>query len=186
MLRNGPVRAGLLATLLHVGSFFTTVQLATVWLDETGVVPKADQVVLWVALGLLSVVGSAGLGRFADHVGKRSFVLWCSVALVGCFLLLAQEPAAGALLAVAIVLAVAAAARTGPLQALVSGLVPESQLSTLMGLRSAAMQGGAGLFALVATPVAGELGFRGVLYLAAICQVGSYAAIRFGVAADRR
>lgn len=181
ILGNTQVLAGLLATLLHVGSFFTTVQLATVWLDETGMVAKEDQIYLWVALGLLSVVGSAGLGRISDRVGKRVFVLACSLVLVACFVVLAREPGPVVLLAVAMVLAVAAAARTGPLQALVSGLVPESQLSALMGLRSAAMQGGAGLFALVALPAAAQLGFQGVLILAAVCQAGSYAAIRFGV-----
>ena len=181
VLTNGQVRAGLLATLLHVGSFFTVVQLATVWLDDTGLVPKEEQIYLWVGLGLLSVFGSAGLGRLSDRVGKRAFVLGCSAVLVACFGLLARQPAPLVMLGVATALALAAAARTGPLQALVSGLVPDSQLSTLMGLRSASMQLGAGLFALIAAPVAAELHFEGILWLAALCQVGSYAAIRFGV-----
>jgi hypothetical protein len=78
-------------------------------------------------------------------------------------------------------LAVTAAARTGPLQALVSGLVATPRLPALMGLRSALMQLGIGLFALVAGPVAAVAGFAGVLGLAAGCQVVSYAVIRFGV-----
>ncbi len=181
VLGNGQVAAGLLATLLHVGSFLTVVQLATGWLDETGRVPKEQQIYLWIALGALSVVGSAGFGKVSDRLGKRTFVLWCSIVLVGCFVLLARGPGDLALLSIGLVLALTAAARTGPLQALISGLVPESQLSTLMGLRTAAMQFGVVGFALVARELGPELGFNGVLVFAAICQAGSYAAIRFGV-----
>jgi len=81
--------------------------------------------------------------------------------------------------------AVAAAARTGPLQALVSGLVPAEQLGALMGLRGFAMQLGVFLFAFGASALTARLGFRGVLLLAAVCQTGSYLAIRFGVQEPR-
>ncbi len=185
LLQRGPVRAGLFATLLHVGSFFTTVQLATTWLDATGRFPKEDQMQLWVGLGLLSVLGSALLGRVADAVGKRNFVLAASVVLVLCFGLLAREPDGLLLLAIGALLAATAAARTGPLQALLSGLVPTSELGVLMGLRAFAMQLGVFVFALAAAPIGAELGFQGVLMLAASCQLLSYAAIRFGVPQKR-
>ena len=181
VLRRRGVAAGLLATMLHVGSFFTAVQLATSWLDETGLVPKQQQIWVWVGLGLLSVIGSAGLARLSDRVGKRVFVLVSSAVLVVCFVLLAREPGPLVLAVVAGVLAVAAAARTGPLQALLSGLVPAERLASLMGLRSFCMQLGVGLFALGAASISANLGFRGVLFLAAGCQLISYLAIRFGV-----
>ena len=181
VLRNGPVCAGLFATMLHVGSFFTTVQLATTWLDETGRVAKEDQMLLWVGLGVASVLGSALLGRLSDRVGKRNFVLTTSVVLVACFILLAREPGPWLMIAEGALLAVSAAARTGPLQALVSGLVPSPQFATLMGLRGFVMQLGVVGFALGAAPVASRLGFRGVLLMAAGCQLLSYVSIRFGV-----
>ena len=187
LLKNGGVVAVLLATMLHVGSFFTVVQLATTWLDESGVVAKQDQVWVWVGLGALSVVGSAGFARLSDSIGKRRFVLVTSAMLVISFLLLSQQsgdsaqPDAGLLLGVGCVLAVAAAARTGPLQALVSGLVSSDQFGALMGLRGFCMQVGVFLFALAAAPMTSSLGFRGVLLMAAGCQLLSYLAIRFGV-----
>lgn len=180
-LRSGAVVAGLVATMLHVGSFFTTVQLATTWLDETGRVAKADQIWVWVGLGFASVLGSAMLGRFSDRIGKRAFVLATSVVLVGCFGVMAREPAQGLLLGTGSVLAVTAAARTGPLQALVSGLVPQGQLGALMGLRGFVMQAGVVAFALIASVLVRDLGFRGVLVFAAACQLSSYVAIRFWV-----
>lgn len=178
VLGNGAAMAGLLATLLHVGSFFTTVQLASSWLAATGRVPAADQIWLWVGLGGASVLGSALLGRLSDLFGKRHFVLATSAVLVGCFLYLTREPAGSALLAVGALLAVTAAARTGPLQALLSGVVAKDDLPSLMALRGFAMQVGVGAFAVAAAPLQADLGFRGVLFLGAGCQALSYVAIR--------
>lgn len=185
LLANGPVLAVLVATMLHVGSFFTTVQLATTWLDRTGRVAKEDQVWLWLGLGLASVVGSAWLARASDAFGKRNFVLAASVLLVGCFGLLAREPGPWPMLAIGTALAVVAAARTGPLQALLSGLAPADRLAGLMGLRGCVMQLGVVSFALAAAPVVSEYGFEGVLWFAALCQLASYAAIRLGVPRGR-
>lgn len=179
VLRSVPAVAGLAATMLHVGSFFVTLQLATTWLAETGRVRAGDQLWLWVGLGLASVAGSAVLGRASDRLGKRLFVLATSAILVGCFLFLAREPASTSLLGVGVLLAVCASARTGPLQALVSGYVATQHLAALMALRGCTMQVGVAAFALAAKPIAGELGFRGVLFLAAGCQAASYLAIRW-------
>ena len=181
LLRDRGVVAVLVATMLHVGSFFTVVQLATSWLDDEGIVAKEDQVWVWVGLGALSVVGSALFGRLADRVGKHRFVLVTSGVLVVCFFALSRSWGVDYLLPIACVLAVAAAARTGPLQALVSGLVPSEQLGALMGLRGFSMQLGVALFALAASRAPEALGFRGVLLLGAICQAGSYVAVRVGV-----
>ncbi|MEO6595220.1 MAG: MFS transporter [Planctomycetota bacterium] len=181
VLKPPAVRAVLVATMLHVGSFFTTVQLATTWLDESGRVAKEDQMLLWIGLGAASVLGSALLGRLSDRMGKRNFVLVTSIVLVASFVVLAREPGALVLLLAGAVLAVTAAARTGPLQALLSGLVPRHQLGALMGLRGFVMQLGVFAFALAAAPISSELGFRGVLMFAAGCQLMSYVAIRFWV-----
>ncbi len=185
LLKNGGVLAVLAATMLHVGSFFTVVQLGTSWLDDEGLVPKEQQVWVWVGLGALSVVGSVLFGRLSDRLGKRRFVLVTSAVLVVCFFALSRSWGRDYLLPIGCVLAVAAAARTGPLQALVSGLVPAEQLGALMGLRGFAMQLGVFLFAFGASALTARLGFRGVLLLAAVCQTGSYLAIRFGVQEPR-
>jgi predicted MFS family arabinose efflux permease len=174
LLRASAVRAGLWATLLHVGSFFTTVQLATKWLDESGMLPRAAQIWLWIGLGAASVLGSALLGRRSDRVGKRRFVLATSLVLVVCFLLLALISWPPGLLLVGVVLTTVAAARTGPLQALVSGLVAPGELAALMGLRGAVMQLGVLGFALVSVPLADRAGFAGVLVAAAVCQLLSF------------
>jgi predicted MFS family arabinose efflux permease len=178
VLRNGRALAGLVATMLHVGSFFVTVQLATNWLDATGRLPKAEQTGVWVGLGLCAVAGSALFGRVSDAVGKHRFVLWTSALLVASFLFLATAPSALPLLLVGGAGAIVASARTGPLQALVSGAVPPAQLDALMSWRGACMQAGVGLFALAGGVVDGAHGFQGVLCLAAGCQAVSFLVLR--------
>lgn len=181
VLSSPAVCAGLFATMLHVGSFFTTVQLASSWLDQSGRMAKEDQIVLWVGLGFASVAGSALFGRLSDRLGKRTFVMATSIVLVACFGALALQPGPVVLLVVGTLLAMTAAARTGPLQALVSGLVPAEHMGSLMGLRGAVMQFGVFAFAMAARPVADALQFQGVLWLAAGCQLLSFASIRFWV-----
>ncbi len=181
VLRNGHAVAGLVATLLHVGSFFVTVQLATTWLDATGRLSRHDQMPVWIGLGLAAVAGSALFGRVSDAVGKRRFVLASSLALVAGFLALAAEPPAAVLALVGGLVAVVASARTGPLQALVSAAAPAEQLDALMSWRGFFMQAGVGLFALAAGPLLDGVGFPGVLWLAAGCQAASYAVLWLGL-----
>jgi predicted MFS family arabinose efflux permease len=185
MLRRGPVLATLFAVMLHVGSFFTTVQMASRWLDRPSLVPRQYQGLLWIALGLASALGSFALGHISDRIGKRNFVLVSSTVLVGCFALLPRVGSLASLVPLGLVLAVVAAARTGPLQALTSGQVPTYELGTLMGLRAFCMQAGVAVFAALAGSLEGELGFAAVLYAAAGCQALSFLAIRFFVREGR-
>ncbi len=175
------VLAALLATMLHVGSFFTTVQLAGDWLHDAGLLQKAQQGQLWVVLGLASAAGSVVLGRIGDRIGKRNFVLLTSIGIAACFVLLGRVHDLAGLWPVGIGLSLVAAARTGPLHALVSGLAPGHEQTTLMGLRAAAQQAGVWLFAVAMVPVYASAGFAAVALAAAGCQALSYAAIRFGV-----
>jgi predicted MFS family arabinose efflux permease len=185
MLTRVPVLATLFAVMLHVGSFFTTVQMASRWLDRPELVPKAQQGLLWIVLGFASALGSFAFGRVGDRIGKRNFVLLSSVVLVGCFVLLTRVDSLSSLVPLGLVLAVVAAARTGPLQALTSGQVPAYELGTLMGLRAFCMQAGVGMFAAMAGSIEAEIGFAAVLYAAACCQALSFLAIRLFVREGR-
>jgi predicted MFS family arabinose efflux permease len=189
LLRNGAVVAALAAVMLHVGSFFTTVQFAADWLDNSKLLPKEQHGQLWIAFGFALAAGSFLFGRVADGIGKRNFVLLTSLVLAGSFVLLTRTTAPSSMLALGFVLVTVAAARTGPLQALTSGLVPPQELGALMGLRAFAMQCGIGACTLVAGPLFTAASdpditvrsLDSVLLLAAGCQVASYAAIRFGI-----
>ena len=82
------------------------------------------------------------------------------------------------LIAVGIPMALISAARTGPLQALMSEIVPADMRGTMMGLRSAAMQLGIGVFGVTGGWLYEDFGFSAVLYMAAVAVMLSYLLIR--------
>lgn len=184
VLVNRGAIGGLLATGLHVGSFFTTVQLTTTWLERSQLLPKSEQMPLWVGFGIVSVVGTAWLGRLSDGLGKRNFTMLTSAVLAALFLVLGRQVPVGREVSVAVltaggaILAAVAAARTGPLQALLSGQVAPADLGVLMGLRGFVMQAGVGAFALTVDSSEERGGFATVLLFAAAWQAASFLSIR--------
>jgi MFS transporter, DHA1 family, inner membrane transport protein len=155
-LATRDVYGALGSVLFYVGSFFTAVQFVGAWLDESGILMKRNQWSVWVVLGLCAAFGSLFLARIGDRIGKRNWTnITCVVVAVCLFGLTFVEGTLGLLL-VGIPLAVVSAARTGPFQALISDLVPSDTRGTLMGVRSAAVNLGTGLFPVLATRIAGE------------------------------
>jgi predicted MFS family arabinose efflux permease len=184
VLREPMVLPALLAVTLYVGAFFTTVQFAGEWLDDSAILRKEEQRPMWLALGLGSAVGSLALARLSDRFGKRAFVL-LTTALVGGLIAglpLVSTPAG--LLAVGLPLTMFAAARTGAFQALISNLVPPNMRGALMGTRTALMSGGQGLFSLVGGLVYRDQGFGALAMWSASGIVASYVLVRAFVRED--
>lgn len=155
------ILAALLSVMFYVGAFFTAVQFAGQWLDHSGLLRKELQWSVWLILGLCSALGSLVFGPVSDRIGKW---LWTNIAtlLVAAGLLgLTLVSGLGGLLLVGIPLAVFSAARTGPFQALISEMVPSDTRGTLMGIRSAVVNLGTGLFPMLAFSE-----YRQTLYLA--------------------
>ena len=184
VLRQPHVGAALLSVVLYTGAFFTTVQFAPKWLDETGLLPKADQSWLWIGLGLSAVVGALLLPRLADRFGKRNTVLVTTAGVAVCLVLLARVETVAGLLAVGLPMTMLAAARTPSLQALMSEIVQPRMRGTLMGLRAAAVNlGGAG-FALVGAGIYAGEGYAALAVAAAATMVVAYLMVRFFVRVD--
>ncbi len=172
-LMTKEIAGALGSVLLYVGSFFTAVQFAGVWLDETGLVAKQELWIVWLTLGLCSAFGSLTLARFGDRFGKRN---WTNVMclLVALFLFaLTFVDGLFTLMLVGIPLAIVSAARTGPFQALISDLVPSDIRGTLMGLRSAVVNLGVGVFPLIASGIGSE-SYESTLYLSSCGVVGAF------------
>lgn len=179
VLRRPQVQPALLAIALYVGVFSTLVNFVGTFLDESGLLARAEHGALWVALGLCSAIGTLAFSRLSDRWGKRNFVLvstmgaaTCVVALTRCFESFAAFAAIGALLAVV------TSARTGPFQALFAEFVPSEERGTLMGLRSAAMQLGIGACTWLGSLAYEAEGFRGLLYAVTAGMVLSWALVR--------
>ena len=179
VLRQPMAVPSLLAVMIYVGAFFTTIQFVGVWLNETGVLFRDDQTGLWIGLGLGSALGSLLLAPLGDWIGKKNFVLITTMGMAIMLLLLTRVDSVAMLVAVGIPMALISAARTGPLQALMSEIVPGRMRGTLMGLRSACMQLGVFMFALAGGRIyESEAGFPALLVLASGAVVVSYFLIR--------
>lgn len=181
VLRQPYVMAAMLSVMLYTGAFFTAVQFAPSWLDESGLVAKEDQATLWVVLGLSAAAGSLLLPRLADRVGKRSMVLFTSAGVAVCLLLLARVETIAGLWVVGLSMTMLAAARTPSLQALMSEIVEPRMRGTLMGLRAAAVNLGAFAFAAAGSEVFRHQGYDALLYCGAGAVVVAYFLVRLFV-----
>ncbi|MEM7204132.1 MAG: MFS transporter [Planctomycetota bacterium] len=181
VLRQPGVFPALLSVALYTGGFFTAVQFAPDWLDRSGLMPKEDQKLLWIFLGLSTAVGSLILPRFADRLGKRPVVLFATAGVAICFLLLARATSTMGLLAVGLPVTMLAALRSPALQALMSDIVEARHRGTLMGLRAAAVNVGGSLCAFGGGKVVEVHGYRALLYAGALILVASYFLVRYFV-----
>jgi len=166
-LKSGEIVASLVSVMIYVGAFYTAVQFAGTWLDTDGLIPRNEQWPVWVVLGLFSAAGALILTRFSDRFGKRRFVMLTTVLVAACCCALTQVEGIAGLLWVGIPLAAISAARTGPFQALISELVPQSARGTLMGTRACLVNVGTGVFPVLGGYVYANLAFDGVLFVAA-------------------
>ena len=162
------VGPALLSVALYSGAFFATVQFLPTWLDDTELLPKGEQGLMWIVLGVVSAAGSAALGGLADKLGKRRYVLWSTGLVAVGFLGLAQVESLWPLVLVGIPVGVLSASRGAALLALVSDLVPSSERGTLMGLRAAAVNLGTGTVPVAAGFLMDGSGFSSWLYGAAL------------------
>lgn len=181
LLRQPMVVPTLLAVLLAAGGFFAFVQFVGQWLHDAVIVPRQQQALLWVALGVTSALGSIALGRWTDRLGKRAFVLWSTAALAVALAAMTLVAGLGSLLVVGLPMTVVAAARTSAFQALAADVVGSEMRGALMGARSAAVQLGQGVFLAVGGPVYEARGFGGFLWLSVAAVVLSWFLVRFFV-----
>lgn len=147
VLQQPMVVPAITTVLLYVGAVTASIQFLATWLDDSGLLPRSEQTLVWVVLGLAMAAGSLLLSGVSDRVGKRTFVLLTTAGVALGFLLLSYVASLTGLWAVGLPLAVVAAARTGPMQALMSELVPGELRGTLMGVRAAAVNLGIGVCA---------------------------------------
>ncbi|MHC5064910.1 MAG: MFS transporter [Planctomycetota bacterium] len=168
VLRQAMVVPALLSVLLYTGAFFTAVQFAGEWLNETEILPKESQKSMWVILGLASAGGSLLLTRYADRIGKRRFVLLTTAGVGLCLLALGQVESITGLFLVGLPLSLISAPRSGALMALVSQIVEPRMRGTLMGIRAAAVNLGMGAFAGLGGIIYAGQDFTGLLMAAAL------------------
>jgi predicted MFS family arabinose efflux permease len=146
------------------------------WLSQKfNLQPRAIGLV-FIAVGVVSLVGAFVAGPVADKLGKRQISL-VSTFLLACMLLVIPRFNFGVLLfSTFLIAALAFAFRQGPLQALATELVPTHARGALVAMRNTASQVGVA----VSTSVSGQLYDRyGYQAVGIFCGIVTIAAALF-------
>lgn len=143
------------------------------WLERARGATPAQVALLFAAGGIATALAGPPAGRLSDRIGRKKLVIGASAGLAAGMLatpwLMRGLPAAYALFFGVMVLV---AARAGPLQALLTEIVPAEQRGSLMSLSMAMGQGGYGVGGALAGPVYGAYGYAGTATLAALSALG--------------
>jgi predicted MFS family arabinose efflux permease len=123
--------------------------------------------VVFLAGGLLALVGAALGGAVSDRYAKKSVAMASSVVLAMSLLLLPFLPWSSLLVAVFGLTNFAAACRQGPVTALMTELVPRRGRGAFIAMRNVASQIGIATTALLGGIVFERFGYRGVGVLCA-------------------
>lgn len=135
MLRQVPVLAAVsVFAITFLGNALFVVYLPT-WLENRRGIHPEQIATLFLAGGVANVIAGPRMGRLSDRVGRKKVIIGASIGLaivVFSMPLLARSYAAA--LGLFVINMMLVATRVGPLQALLTQLVPGSRRGTLMSL----------------------------------------------------
>ncbi|MGI8783099.1 MAG: MFS transporter [Acidobacteriota bacterium] len=126
------VSAGFVGFLQYFGSFLA--EQFSLSVSRVGIV--------FLVVGVASVVGSVLGGALSDKLGKRPTVVGCSAVLAVLLVATARSESLIGVFGFVLAAAVAYAFRQGPLQALVTGLVPTGVRGAFVAMRNTMSQFG--------------------------------------------
>jgi predicted MFS family arabinose efflux permease len=151
------------------------------WLETSVGVSSYSVALLFAIGGLANILASPSAGRLSDRIGRKPLVVWASVVL-GVLMLIAPYVITNfTIAAVLFFLAMASVGiRIGPLQSLVTALVPDHRRGLLMGLAMSVGQAGFGLGSFAAGLTYGSLGY------VSNTVTGALAMLWMGVLVQRR
>ncbi len=152
------------------------------WLESTVGVSSYEIALLFAIGGTANILASPLGGRISDRIGRKPIVVWASLVL-GLLMALAPLYITGFLIAaVLFFLAMGLIGiRVGPLQSLITALVPDRQRGLLMGLAMSVGQAGFGFGSFVASITYGPYGFFSNAVGGALAMIGMAGLVHWGL-----
>jgi len=152
------------------------------WLESTVGVSSYEIALLFAIGGTANILASPLGGRLSDKIGRKPIVVWASLAL-GLLMAFAPVYITGFMIAaVLFFLAMGLIGiRVGPLQSLITALVPDRQRGLLMGLAMSVGQAGFGFGSFVASVTYGPYGFSSNAIGGALAMIGMAGLVHWGL-----
>jgi multidrug resistance protein len=157
---DGPVMAAVGSYTLMFAGFGLFATFLPSWLESTIGLTGYEVALLFAMGGVANVIAAPSAGRLSDEVGRKPLVVWATVAL-GLIMLIAPYAIDGFWTAgLLFFLAMASVGiRIGPLQSLLTALVPDQRRGLLMGLAMSVGQAGFGVGSFLAGIGYGQIGY---------------------------
>ncbi len=144
------------------------------WLHGAFGIPSSRIGLVFLIAGGAALLASPFAGAIADRIGKRLQVVVSSVALAGFLLLLPKLQWGKMMFLVFGLVSLAAAFRQGPMEAVLTEIVPSGSRGAFVALKNSFSQLGIGLATLMSGILFGLRGYGGVCMLgAAFCLLAA-------------
>jgi predicted MFS family arabinose efflux permease len=152
------------------------------WLESTVGVSSYEIALLFAIGGTANILASPAGGQLSDKIGRKPIVVWASLVL-GLLMAFAPLYITGFMIAaVLFFLAMGLIGiRVGPLQSLITALVPDRQRGLLMGLAMSVGQAGFGFGSFVASVTYGPYGFPSNAIGGALAMIGMAGLVHWGL-----
>lgn len=160
LMRDRATCGAVWAYFLMLGSGGLFLFFMPVWLEEVHGLTGSQIAGLFVAVGVVNLVGSPTGGRLSDHVGRKPIILVMCVLLA--LVLIATTWAISGLITAYIfisILVLLVAVRMSPMYALMTALVSDDRRGSLMSLSVSFGQFGFGVGAAVAGLLYAQFGY---------------------------
>jgi len=157
---DGPVMAAVGSYTLMFAGFGLFATFLPTWLESSIGLTGYEVALLFAMGGVANIIAAPSAGRLSDEIGRKPLVVWATVAL-GLIMLIAPYAINGFWTAgLLFFLAMASVGiRIGPLQSLLTALVPDRQRGLLMGLAMSVGQAGFGVGSFLAGIGYGQIGY---------------------------
>ena len=155
-----PVAAAVGSYFLMFAGFGLFTTFLPSWLETTVGLTGYEVALLFAIGGVANVIAAPSAGHLSDEVGRKPLVVWASIVLGGLMLIAPYAIDGFWMAAFLFFLAMASVGiRIGPLQSLLTALVPDTRRGLLMGLAMSVGQAGFGIGSFLAGIGYGQLGY---------------------------
>jgi predicted MFS family arabinose efflux permease len=142
-----------------------------VWLHDSYGIPGSRIGLIFLACGSAAILASPLAGAIADRIGKRLQFVLSSLSLAVFLFILPRLGWGAPLFGVFGAISLSAAFRQGPMEAVLTEIVPSESRGTFVALKNSFSQLGIGLAALFSGILFEQSGYSGVCFLGAMANL---------------